>query len=218
MFQRTRAVPRPLALDVKHLAVLVLAHAERAAQAAAQRDGLPVRCNLQRPPAEQRFRVVRFRQPERDVEVPRRVKLRAERELVIVPKTPLVAHGVEAVRASVAIRVRDAGDFRGVRGVERAVAMREAQHFIQPAGETMHGRTRVFVHHAAHQENFPAPRAHRQPTIRQRNETPRLQINALGQRDVDDAVVSRLPFRRAPGIAEIIRRRGGEREHTHRDD
>ena len=125
-----------------------------------------------------------------------------------MPEAPRIAHRVEAVRAPVAIRVRDARDLRRVRGVERAVAPRQPEHFIQPARKRAHARSRTLIAHAAEQQNLPAPRPHREPPIRQRNKTPRFHIHALRHRHIDEPVISRLPLRRAPSVAEVLRYSG----------
>src|SRR6185369_16933941 len=97
-----------------------------------------------------------------------------------------------------------------LRRVERTIAILKPEHFIESAGERLEARARMFVERPVRQQNLAAPRADGEPAIGQSDETSGLDVNALGNRHIDDPVAGVLAPGRAPRVAQVLRRRGDQ--------
>ncbi len=135
MLQRASAVPRSLAFDAKHHTIGVGPHARRAAEAAADRNRLPLGRDLQAPAAKELPRVIRPGQPQHHPDVPLGVVLRPERKLMPFGVAPGVAERFVAIGCAVLVGVGQLRHFAELRDVDIAVFFREAENLILPAGE-----------------------------------------------------------------------------------
>ena len=89
--------------------MLVRANAAGTAQPAGDGNRLALGRNLHRPSTKKRARVIGIRKPERNVEVALRVKLRAERILMVIPIAPYVGNRYKPVSLAIAVGVQHAG-------------------------------------------------------------------------------------------------------------
>ena len=98
--------------------MLVHAHAQWTADAAAHGNGCALRRNFQRPPSKQFVRRVGLRKAKCDPKIALVVELRTDGELMVIVEAPNVTKRVKPVGPSVTVGVRDAGDFGLLRDVE----------------------------------------------------------------------------------------------------
>ena len=65
--------------------------------------------------------------------------------VIIAVDSPAVAHGLEHVGAAIAVGVLHARHFATLRAIEPAIAIRQAEHFVQATGEQFETRVRRHI-------------------------------------------------------------------------
>ena len=188
----------PLVVHVEHLPVLPHAEAVGGAQAAADRDHLALRRDLQGPAPVGHGRLAQGA-AEAHVQghpgVALAVEARPEGELVVVAgDAPVVADGLVQIRASVAVGVDQARQLGSLDRVEGEavvlLAPLEAQGLVETLGVAQEaGVEGWLVVGALDQEHVPAPGADRRPPVGQDVEAADLDHQLVGDRDRQRPVV-----------------------------
>jgi hypothetical protein len=140
---------------------------------------------------------------------------------VVVLEAPDVAEVVEAIAAPVAITVRDPRQLGLLHRVDRAVPESEPEDLIEAGREHRDLRGGKRVEGTFDDQDLTAPRADREPTVRQRAHAACLELGKARQADLDDAVVATLGFGGAPRLAEFLcakRQRRAADERGGRED
>ena len=216
MLERTASIPWTLALDDKHRAFCIRAHAAWAAQPAAHGNHFPLRRHLHRPAAEEIVRFIRTAQAQGHPDVAFGIVLRPKGEFVTLGIAPVAGQRVVAVGDFVTVGVGDAADLAPGGGRHRAVAPREREGLVLPAGEEVKLGLRWSLERALHEIDVAAPRAHREPAVGKNFKTARPHRDSDGDRDVNDGIILRFLRSRAPHRPEVFRGAEGRSYHDER--